>query len=150
MQDISQLKRKLSEPFEVGNGVKQDCVLALTVFSIFLSMVLSGAFTSSTQDVSIQSRSAENLVNASLIKSSRKTRNILVCALIFADNTAFGAHSHQDTQEIITIFSKSAKVFGLKINLKKTWVMFQPLSGSHDIAQDIQREDQVLTQVNNF
>ena len=30
----------LSESFQIGNGVKQGCVLAPTLFSIFFSMVL--------------------------------------------------------------------------------------------------------------
>ena len=32
------------EPFSVTNGVKQGCVLALTLFSIFLSAMLDEAF----------------------------------------------------------------------------------------------------------
>ena len=43
---------------------------------------------------------------------------------MFADDTAFAAHNRQDTQEIITRFSRSAKAFGLKLNLKKTEVMY--------------------------
>ena len=53
--------------------------------------------------------------------------------LMFADNTDFVARNHQDAQEIITRFSKSAKANGLKINLKKSEVMNQPSPGSHDI-----------------
>lgn len=33
----------LSEPFQIGNGVKQGCVLAPTLFSIFFSMMLKRA-----------------------------------------------------------------------------------------------------------
>ena len=43
-----------------------------------------------------------------------------------------------NAQEIITHFSKSAKAFVLKINLKKTEIMYQPLQGSHGIDKDIQ------------
>ena len=34
------LNGDLSEPFPISNGVKQDCVLAPTLFSIFFSMML--------------------------------------------------------------------------------------------------------------
>ena len=57
---------------------------------------------------------------------------------MFADDTTFMALNHQDAQEIIICFSKSAKAFRLKINFKKTEVIFQPPIGSHDIDQDIQ------------
>ena len=74
---------------------------------------------------------------------------ILVHQLMFADNTVFMVHNHQGAQKIIN-FSKSAKVIWLKINLKKTEIMYQPLLGSHDIGQDIQIQDQALIQVNKF
>ena len=46
---------------------------------------------------------------------------------MFTDDIAFVAQKSKlsDIQEIITRFSKSAKVFGLKINLNKTEVMYQ-------------------------
>ena len=39
---------------------------------------------------------------------------------MFADDTPFVAHNYRDAQEIIICFSKSVKVFGLKINLQET------------------------------
>ena len=56
---------------------------------------------------------------------------------MFADDTAFVAHNHEDAEEIITRFSKSAKAFGLKINVKKTEFIYQPSPGYHDIGQAI-------------
>ena len=43
------LKEEPSELFEVGNGAKQSCILAPTLFLIFLSMVLPDSFTDSIQ-----------------------------------------------------------------------------------------------------
>jgi len=51
---------------------------------------------------------------------------------MFADDTAFAAHYHQQAQEIITRFAKYAKDFGLKINITKTEMMYQPPPGKHD------------------
>ena len=39
------LRVELIKSIEVGNGVNQDCILAHTLFSFFLSRVLSVAFT---------------------------------------------------------------------------------------------------------
>ena len=67
--------------------------------------------------------SKANLFNANQFKFTRSTKNVLVCKLIFTDDTAFVAHNHQDAQKIIIHFLKCAKVFRLKINLKKNEVM---------------------------
>ena len=55
---------------------------------------------------------------------------------MLSGDTAFVVNNHQDTQEIITHFSKYAKALGLKINCKKTQVMNQPPSESNDIGQN--------------
>jgi len=51
---------------------------------------------------------------------------------MFADDTAFVAHYHQQAQEIITRFAKSARDFELKINITKTEMMYQPPPGEPD------------------
>ena len=50
-----------------------------------------------------------NLFHASHLKSPRKTGNILVCKVMFANDTAFIAYNYQDAQQIITCLSKSAE-----------------------------------------
>jgi len=39
---------------------------------------------------------------------------------MFADNITFVAHTHQDAQEIIILFAKAAKAFGLESNAKNS------------------------------
>jgi hypothetical protein len=75
---------------------------------------------------------------------------VLVRELMFADDTAFVAHTHSDAQDIIRRFACSAKAFGLKINIKKTEMMHQPVPGSNDDVQPIYIEDQELTKVSKF
>ena len=142
---VSDSLRELSDLFVVGNGMKQGYFLTPTLFLIFLSMVLSNAFTDSTPEVWIKSRSGANLFNTSQLKSVRNTRDIPLCMLTFADDTTFKAHNLQDAQKIISNFLESVKAFGLKINPQKTEVMYQPSPGSHDIFQNMQIDDQVLT-----
>ena len=109
------LRGELSEPFEVENRRKQDCVFAPTFFSIFLSMFLSDAFTDSTQGKWIQSRLESNLFNASRFLSARMIRNVLVRLLMFSEDTTFVKHNNQNSNEIITRLSKSVKIIrGLK------------------------------------
>ena len=52
-----------SEPFRVNNGVKQGCVLAPSLFSIFLSAVLDKAYKLNNKGVYIQTRPGADLFN---------------------------------------------------------------------------------------
>jgi len=48
--------------------------------------------------------------------------------LLFADDSALVAHSAEQMQKIVDVFSDVSKKFGLKINIKKTEVLYQPNS----------------------
>jgi len=48
--------------------------------------------------------------------------------LLFADDSALVAHSAEEMQTIVDAFSNVSKTFGLKINIKKTEVLYQPNS----------------------
>ena len=123
------LKGELSEPFDVLNGVKQGCVLAPTLFSLCFSKVVDCTFDGCDKAVQIQARPGTNLFNFSKFKSSSRTKSILVRELMFADDRAFVAHSIEDMQEIVTRFATASKAFGLKVNIKKMEMMFQPPPG---------------------
>jgi len=47
-------------------------------------------------------------------KTTRKTQRVLVRELMFADDTAFVAHFHQDAQDIITLFAQAAKILWIE------------------------------------
>ena len=149
-EDISQLKRTLSEKFEVGNKGKQGCVLAPNTVPVFSFFYFYGHLWCYHWFLWKRMDTGANLFNANKFKSARKTRNILVHELIFTEDTAFVAQNYQDSQKIITRFSKSAKTSWLKINLKKTKVIYQHRSRTYDNGQDIQIGDQVLIHANKF
>ena len=70
--------------------------------------------------------------------------------LMFAGDTAFIAHSHEDMQEIVTHFASAAKAFGLQVNIKRMEMMFQPPTGTNDHHQCIQILDEYLAIVKEF
>ena len=80
---------EVSESFNVINGVKQGCVLAPTLFSIFLSAVLDEAFRDMGDGVYIQSRQSADLFNVAHFRAKTKTTRILMRELLFAEDSAW-------------------------------------------------------------
>ena len=79
---------EVSESFNVINGVKQGCVLAPTLFSIFLSAMLDEAFRDMADGVYIQSRQSADLFKVAHFRAKTKTTQILMRELLFADDSA--------------------------------------------------------------
>ena len=117
---------EVSESFSVTNGVKQGCVLAPTLFSIFLSPMHDEPFRDTGDGVYIQSRQNADLFNVAHFRAKTKTTRILMRELPFADDSALGAHSAGEMQKIVDTSSNALKKFGLKINIKKTEVLYNP------------------------
>ena len=120
--------REVSESFGVTNGVKQVCVLAPTLFSIFISAMLDEALRDIGGGVYIQSRQNADLFNVAHFRAKTKTTQILMRELLFADDSTLVAHSAEEMQKIVDAFSNASKKFGLKINIKKTKVLYEPNS----------------------
>jgi len=109
----------------VTNGVKQGCVLAQTLFSIYLSAMLEVAFKDSREGICIQTCHVADLFNVSQLKAKTRTKN-LVREMLFADDSAVVAPSAEDIQKLIDSFAKAAAQFNLKINIKMTECLYQP------------------------
>ena len=101
------LNSDLSEPFPVTNGVKQGCVLAPTLFSIFFSMMLKQA-TDDLEDedfVYIRYRLNGSLFNLRWLQAHTKTYERLIRDLLFTDDAALVAHTQRALQHITFCFA---------------------------------------------
>ena len=81
------------------------------------------------------------------LDAKMKTTRILMRELLFADDSALVAHSAEEMQNIVDDFSDASKKFGLKINIKKTEVLYQPNSTGtreEDIMVDGNKLNSVL------
>ncbi|GFO35998.1 endonuclease-reverse transcriptase [Plakobranchus ocellatus] len=118
----------LSEPFSISNGVKQGCVLASTLFSIFFSMMLKQANENCEDEdgIYIRYRLDGSLFNLRRLQAHTKTNERLIRDLLFADDAALVAHTEQALQSLISCFADASRLFGLEISLKKTEVLHQP------------------------
>ena len=140
----------VSDTFAITNGVKQGCVLAPTLFSLFLSAMLEEAFKDMGDGNYIQSRQNADLFTVAHFRAKTKTTNILVRELLFADDSALISHSAEEIQRIVDAFANASSKFGLKINIKKkTEVMFQPNS-TMTMEEDINVDKTTLNHVKEF
>ena len=96
---------EVSEWFNVTNGVKQGCVLARTLFSIFLSAMLDKALRGMSDGVYIQSRQSADLFNVAHFRAKTKPTRTLMRELLFPDDSEFFAHSVEKMQTIVDVFS---------------------------------------------
>ena len=118
----------LLEPIPIGNGIKQGCILAPTLFSIFFSMMLQHAteVLDVEDGVYIRYRTDSSLFNLRRLQAHTKISERLIRELLFADDAALVAHSESALQRITSCFAEAAELFGLEVSLKKTEVLHQP------------------------
>lgn len=95
------LHNDLFEPFPISNGVKQGCVLAPTLISIFFSMVLKQAtnkFNNDDDAVYIRYRLDGSLFNVRRLQAYTNTLEQMIRDLPFADDVALVVHSERALQ----------------------------------------------------
>ena len=97
----------LSEPFLLESGVKQGCVLAPTLFSIFFSMMLKRATKDLDENDSlyIWYRTDGSLFNLRRLQAHTKTSQLPLRELVFADDAALVAHSDSTLQHLTSCFA---------------------------------------------
>ena len=95
------------------------------LFCNFLSAMLDEAFRDVEDGVYIQSRKNTDLFIVAHFRANTKTTRILMRELLFSDDNALVAHSSEEMQKIVDAFSDASNKFGLKINIKKTEVLYQ-------------------------
>ena len=110
---------EVSDTFAITNGVKQGCVLAPTLFSIFLPAMLEEALRDMGDGVYIQSRQNADIFTVAHFRAKTKITNIHARELLFADDSAPIAHSAEEIQRIVDAFVTASSKFSLKINIKK-------------------------------
>ena len=113
----------LSDSFPISNGIKQGCVLAPTLFSIFFSFVHYEAKEDLPDGIYIRFRTDGSLFNLRRLLARTKTIEEFITELLFADDCALLANTEEALQHIVNCISDAAKNFGLTISLKKTEVL---------------------------
>ena len=98
-----------STEISVCHGTKQGCVLAPTLFSIFLTVVLLVLHQETNDGIYVRHRTDGKLFNLSRLKAVTKTKTELIRELLFADDTALVAHTKDQLQSLQDTFSAASK-----------------------------------------
>ena len=137
MQGQVMIDGETKDEFPVAHGVKQGCVLAPTMFTLFLASVLEVSNRDTTNGVYITTRSDGRLFNVSRLKAKTKVQQLCVRGLLYADYTGFVSYSEVDLQTILDRFTAVSASFGLSVNVRKTDVLHQPAPGTPYTAPTI-------------
>ena len=123
------LNGDLSEPFLITDDMKKFCVLALTLFGIFISMMLMQVTADLDEEdgVYVMHCVGGSLFNLHYLQTHFKTQERLIRDLLFADNALLVAHTEQALQRITSCFVDASQLFGLHTSLMKTEVLHQPI-----------------------
>ena len=150
MQGRVKSDNALSEAFNITNGVKQGCVLAPSLFGIYLTAVIQEALGNNNRGIYIRYRSDGKLFNLSRLRANTKVRRELVKELMFADDCAIAAHTEQDIQDLTDSFDSATSRYGLAISIKKTEVLYQPPPRAEHANPSIHIRGQQLKSVQSF
>ena len=115
-----------SGSFNINTGAKQGCVIAPTLFSIFLVAFISLAAVDQAKGIGIIYRTDGELFNTRRLKAKTKVKATSIVDLQYADDCAIAAHMGADLQNTLDAFSQAYKRLGLTVNVTKIKVLLQP------------------------
>ena len=107
-----------SEQFQVTNRVKQKCFLALALFNLVFSAMLTEAFNDSSAGTSITYRCDGKLFNLRRLQAITKIKETSIRDLLFADDYALNAITEHQMQQEVDQFSSFCENFWLNIDTK--------------------------------
>ncbi|KAI8496709.1 hypothetical protein Bbelb_253640 [Branchiostoma belcheri] len=123
MKACVQFDGATSDFFDMKNGVKQGCVMAPTLFSIYFAVLLRYAFKGNQDGVYIRSRTDGSLFNLARLRARSKTVESLCRELLFADDAALTAHKESALQGLLDSLARACDLFCLTISVKKTEIL---------------------------
>ena len=122
-----------STPFSVETGVKQGCVLASTLFSLYITAItiLAHRELQPNDGIVIEHRLDGSLFNLRRLQAHTKTSLQPIHELQYADDSAITASSPEAMQRALNAYSNAYTAMGLTINPNKTEVLQQHSGGGH-------------------
>ena len=116
-----------TEPFDVGVGVKQGCVMAPVIFNIYLAAAthIFRELIPVEQGIGITYRLDGSVFNLERLKARTKVSTDSIAELQYADDCALVAHTPEDLRMSLSALCDIYKSMGLVINSDKTEILYQ-------------------------
>ena len=141
---------EFSDSFPVTNGVKQDCVLASTLFSMMFSAMRLDAFQDGDNGIPIRYRFNGKLFNLRRLQAKFKVQTDVLDEFLFADDMAKGAPTENEKKKCVDQVSDSCDSYDLTISIKKTEIVYQQVPGKPYKEPTIKGKGQRLKVVDEF
>ena len=94
---------ELSDPAVIGRGVRQGGLLSTIIYNIYAEFMITEALENNSDGIKIGGE--------------------LVAAVRYADDQAMMSHTNAGLQRIMNALNDAGKIYGMKINRKKTKLM---------------------------
>ncbi|KAI8496700.1 hypothetical protein Bbelb_253550 [Branchiostoma belcheri] len=122
------VKNSISDPFPITTGLKQGCVLAPTLFSLYLGAMIH-EIPDTASGIQLRCRMDGGLFNTGRLRARRRTTPVTVRELQYADDNATPADTVTGLQTTVNLFEDAYSCFGLTSNTGKTKILAQGVPG---------------------
>ncbi|XP_068237099.1 uncharacterized protein [Palaemon carinicauda] len=139
----------LSALFPITCGLKQGCVLALTLFSLYLAAILYEA-PHNNPVVAIKYRLDGGIFKLARLKFQRNTNIINVTELQYTDDNTAIADTQEELQELVDNFHAAYMCFGLTVNKAKTKILAKPRPGENPPVTNITMDGTTIECIKHF
>ena len=110
---------KLGSRFRVSSGVRQGCVIAPSLFNIFIDLVIKKALSRMPENCGIKIKSRSD--DQSVLEGSFE----YIVMLMYADDVVLMSHDPEELAYMLKAIDEVACEFGMKINASKTEIQIQ-------------------------
>ena len=138
-----------TETFPITCGLKQGCVLAPTMFSIYLAAMLY-ELPPNNPSIDMRYHIDSSLFNTAGLRSARHTTVFSLNNLQFADDMATVASSPEDLERSVRNFTSAYERFDLTVNVGKTKVLIQNTLENEEPIVNIQIRGEEVEHVTQF
>ena len=113
---------EFSDLFPVTSGVKPDCVLASTLFSMMFSAMLTDAFQDGDNGIPIRYPSDGKFFTLRRLQAKSKVQTEVLDEFLFADDMVKGTPTEEKMQKGVDQVPDSCDSYDLTISIKTTEV----------------------------
>ena len=139
-----------TEPFTIRTGVKQGCVIAPTLFTVYLCVILFLVRDRLPHGIELDSWLDGRLFNLGRLKAKTKVMKTAALDLQYADDCAILVHSAEELQTSLDLFTEAYQSLGLSINNRKAKVINQPTPGINAGPPEIKVSGGIVEVVEHF